>query len=197
MKKEIIRLPRLLTRLAMGLALLAGSQYLVTLTRASDTPENTPENRGQFTKSDYRFAIAASQGGAYEVALGNLAQKSADQQVRQFGQKMVEDHGKADKQLADLAVRKSAILPAGISADQQKEVDRLNLLNGADFDRAYAAQMVKAHKADLKAFKRAAEDADDPDLKAFAADLVPVIQDHLSMAESLDGSLKSGVSFNK
>ena len=83
--------------------------------------------------------------------------------MKQFRQRMVDDHGKAGKQLNDLATQKGAMLSAGISDEQQKEVDRLSLLNGPDFDRAYVAFMVKAHKADLKEFKRAAQDVQDPE----------------------------------
>jgi putative membrane protein len=186
-------LPRLLARLTLGLAMLTIGQYTISSAQSADFSEN----RGLFSPADYKFAVAAAQGGAFEVALGNLAQKSTDLSVKEFGQKMVDDHGKAGRQLADLAGRKDATLPAGPSEAHQKEVDRLGLLTGPDFDRAYVALMVRAHKTDLKAFKHAAEDAHDADLKAFAAGMVPIVQDHLSMAETLDGNLKSGVSMNQ
>ncbi len=190
-EKLIIGLPRLLTRLTLGIAMLAIGQYAAVSAHAADAAD-----RGQLSASDYKFAAAAAQGGAFEVALGNIAQKSTDMSVKQFGQKMVDDHGKVNKQLADLAARKNAVLPSSPTESQQKEVDHLSLLTGPEFDRAYVTLMVQAHRADLKAFKHAAEDAQDPDLKALAAGTVPTIQDHLSMAEALDQNLKSGVSMN-
>lgn len=191
MKEKIIGFPRLWTRLTVGIAMLTIAQYAVVSVRAADAAD-----RGQLAASDYKFAAAAAQGGAFEVALGNIAQKSTDASVKQFGQKMVDDHGKVDKQLADLAARKNATLPTSPTTSQQKEMDHLSLLSGPEFDRAYVALMVQAHRADLKAFKRAAEGAQDPDLKALVAGTVPTIQDHLSMAEALDQNLKSGVSMN-
>ncbi len=111
---------------------------------------------------------------------------------------MVDDHGKAGKRLNDIAVQKSATLPVGVSDEQQKHIERLSALSGPEFDRAYIELMVSAHKADLKAFKRGhAEDSQDPDLKAFAADMVPMIQEHLAAAEAIDQHLKSGMSLNQ
>jgi putative membrane protein len=192
MKANMIKRPRVLARLAVSLGLLAITQYTLVSVRAADAPEI----RGQLSAADYKFAATAAHGGTLEVTLGNLAQKSNEQAVKQFGQRMIDDHGKAGKQLTDLAAQKSATLPPGISDEQQKEVDRLSLLTGPDFDRAYVAFMVRAHKTDLKEFKHAAENVQDPDLKAFAANMVPTIQEHLSMAESLDENLKSGMSLN-
>jgi putative membrane protein len=192
MKTSMIKRSGILAPLALGLGLLAIAQYAPLSARAADAAENP----GQISATDYKFVTTAARGGTLEVTLGNLAQKSTQQAVKQFGQRMVDDHGKAGKQLNDLAAQKGAMLPAGISDEQQKEVDRLSLLTGPDFDRAYVAFMVKAHKADLKEVKRAAQDVQDPDIKAFAANMVPTIQEHLSMAQALDENLKSGMPAN-
>ena len=192
MKTNMIRQPSVLARLVLGLGLLAITPCALISARAADVPGNP----GLLPAADYKFATTAAQGGALEVTLGNLAQKSNEQAVKQFGKRMVDDHGKAGKQLTDLAAKKDATLPPGISDEQRKEVDRLSLLTGPDFDRAYVGFMVKAHKTDLKEFKQAAQDVQDPDIKAFAANMVPTIQEHLSMAESLDENLKSVMSLN-
>jgi putative membrane protein len=192
MKASTIKRPSVLATLALGLGLLAIAQYTLVSARSADASEN----RGQLSAADYKFATAVAHGGALEVTLGNLAQKSTTQAVKQFGQRMVDDHGKAGKQLTDLAAQKGVTLPVGISDEQQKEVDRLGLLTGFEFDRAYIAFMFRAHRADLKEFKHAAQEVQDADLKAFAANMVPAVQEHLSMAESLDESLKSGMSVN-
>jgi len=193
MKTNIIKPIPVLARLALSLGLLAMAQYTLVSARSADASGNP----GQLSAADYKFTTTAAHGGSLEVTLGNLAQKSTTQAVKEFGQRMVDDHGKAGKQLNDLAAKKEATLPAGITDEQQKEVDRLGLLTGSQFDRAYVSFMVRAHKTDLKAFKSAAQEVQDPDLKAFAASMVPIIQEHLSMAQSLDENLKSGLSLNK
>jgi len=192
MKTNIIKPIPVLTRLALSLGLLAMAQYTLVSARSGDASMN----QGQLSAADYKFAATAARASTLEVTLGNLAQKSTTHAVNQFGQRMVDDHGKAGKQLSSLAAQKGATLPAGITDEQQVQVDHLSLLSGSDFDRSYATFMVRAHRADLKEFKRAAQEVQDPDLKAFVTNMIPMIQEHLSMAESLDENLKSGLSLN-
>ena len=132
-----------------------------------------------------------------EVNLGHMAaDNSHNPAVQQFGQRMVADHGKAGQNLQQIAATKGASLPAQLTAKQQKEVDRLAQLSGPDFDKAYIGMMVKCHKADEKLFKRASEDAQDPDLKAFAASTLAIVQEHLKMAEDLENTVKHQLSMN-
>ncbi len=157
--------------------------------RAADTNEN----RGQFSAEDYKFAAAAARGGWLEVELGKTAsQKASNTTVQKFGERMVVDHGKAGQTLQDIAAQNGATLPAEPSAEQQKQMDKLNGLSGADFDKEYVALMLKDHKADAKEFKRAAEDVQNPTLKAFAANTLPIVQDHLKMVQDIEQNLKHG-----
>jgi putative membrane protein len=159
---------------------------------------DTSENRGEFSADDYKFVKAAACGGMQEVSLGNLAAANTrNTVVQQFGLRMVKDHGKAGQDLEQIATRKGASLPSQLTTGQQKEVDRLAELSGPKFDKAYIALMVKCHRADEKAFKQASENAQDPDLKAFAATTLTMVQAHLKMAEDLDESLKNELSLNK
>jgi len=170
------------------------TQFALVSTYAADTDEN----RGQISAADYKFVKAAACGGMLEVNLGNTASaNSRNTAVQQFGQHMVKDHGKAGQDLEQIVSRKGASLPSQLTTWQQKEVDRLAKLSGSEFDKAYVAFMVKCHKADEKAFKRAFEDLQDPDLKAFAATTLTMVQDHLKMAEDLDESIKHDLSINR
>ena len=109
---------------------------------------------------------------------------------------MVKDHGQAGQNLQKIATQKEATLPADLSSHQQREVDRLAKLSGPEFDKAYVSAMVKAHKADEKAFRKAADEVQDSDLKGFVAATLPMIQEHLKMAQNLDNSVKNEVSVN-
>ena len=150
----------------------------------------SPDNRGQLDPADYKFAVAAARGGVLEVNLGKLAQeKAGNDAVKHFGQQMVEQHGKAGADLERITEKKGATVSTGPTAAQQREIDRLNKLSGADFDKAYIAFMVKDHKADLKEFQNAALKVNDNDLKAFAAATVPMIEDHLKMALAIQETL--------
>ena len=191
MKKNVIKPTRLFSQFA--------SFCLLTLVAAIPAyASDSQENRGQLSAADYKFACEAARAGMMEITLGNAAsQKSTDTAVQQFGQRMVTDHGKAGDQLKQIATQKGATLPAELTAVQQKHVDHLNSLSSPDFDKAYLAMMVKDHKEVLKEFERAAKDAQDPDLRAFAANTVPVVQEHLKMAEDLRGRDKVAASETK
>ena len=58
-------------------------------------------------------------------------------------------------------------------------------LRGAAFDRAYAKAMVEDHQEDLRVYQEEAASGTDPDVKAFAARQVPLLQEHLRMAQRL------------
>jgi putative membrane protein len=152
---------------------------------------DTNDNRGQFSGGDYKFAKAAACGGMLEVNLGTMAMaNSSNAAVRQFGQHMVTDHGKAGQDLAQIASARGASLPTQLTARQQKEFDRLAALSGPEFDKAYVAFMVKCHKTDATEFRRASESLDDPDLRAFAGSALAMVEDHLKMARDMDEKLK-------
>jgi putative membrane protein len=189
MKTNYHKTLRLLPCLAMMIA-----QTALVSTYAADTDEN----RGELSAADYKFARAAACGGMLEVNLGNMAvANSKNTGVQQFGQRMVKDHGRAGQDLQQIASRKGASLPTQVTARQQKEVDRLAQLSGPEFDKAYMAFMVKCHKADEKDFQQASEEAQDPDLKAFATTTLTMVQDHLKMAEELDQNIKHEISMNR
>ena len=157
----------------------------------------TEANRGQLSASDYKFATSAARGGQMEVDLGNLAvQKSTDPQVQNFGRHMAQEHSKAGERLKDLVAKNGATLPADLANDQ-RDLDRLNKLSGRDFDKAYMDYMVRDHKSDLKEFERAAKNTDNIDLRAFAAEMTSVIQEHLKMAEDVQARTKAASSEGK
>lgn len=149
------------------------------------------ENRGSLSHEDFEFVTKATQGGLTEVQLGQLAvQKATDPSVKDFGQKMVTDHGKANEELKTLAQSKNAVPPMKFTRKEDSTLADLQKASGKDFDRAYAKAMLKDHKADVKEFREAAKELKDPDLKAFAEKTLPVLEEHLKMAEQLEQNIK-------
>jgi putative membrane protein len=141
----------------------------------------------------------AAQGGQAEVELGQLAaQKASDEAVKQFGQRMVQDHSKANDELKSLAEAKGVQLPTGLSAKDQALKDKLSKLSGRQFDVQYMQAMVKDHQHDVAEFKKESQSAKDQDVKTFAGKTLPTLEDHLNQAQSdlgkLGGSQKGGTS---
>jgi putative membrane protein len=139
--------------------------------------------------ADKEFIEDAAKGGMAEVETGKLvAQKASDPSVKEFGNRMVQDHGKANDELTQLAQSKGVKMPDKEKWGDRHEMSKLQKLSGADFDREYAQHAVKDHEKDVKKFQKAAQSAKDPDVKAFAAKTLPVLQEHLAMAQKLAGA---------
>ena len=136
------------------------------------------------------FAKNAAQGGTAEVQLGRLAAtRASSPAVRQFGQQMVEDHSKAGNELTQLAARKNIQLPTELKAEHKALMDKLSQLSGADFDKAYVDAMVDDHEHDAEEFQAQSNGGSDPDVKAFAAKTLPVIQHHLQMIKDIKAKM--------
>lgn len=145
--------------------------------------------------SDTAFAINAAQDGNAEVKVGKLAAgKASAQDVKAFGQQMVDDHTKANDQLASVAREEHMTLPSGLTAKDEAMYNRLEKLSGVAFDKAYVADMVKDHQADVKEFEKEQRTGKDPAIKSFAAQTLPVLQEHLEKIKSIHSKLGSGAS---
>ncbi len=139
--------------------------------------------------------MKAAQGGLAEVQLGQLAaQKASNPDVKAFGQKMVDDHTKANDQLKDIASKNSIAVPTELSAKDKAEHERLSKLSGDAFDKAYMSHMVADHKKDVAEFKKEANSGKDDAVKNFAQQTLPTLQEHLKMAQETNGKLKGSAS---
>jgi putative membrane protein len=156
-----------------------------------DTKKNEP-----VTSST--FVTKAAQNGMAEVELAKAAlEKSQDQDVRNFANKMVTDHTKANSELMSIAKRKNVQAPPALDTKHRAMVDQLKNKSGAAFDAAYAQHMAMDHKKALDLFQNASSSQDvDSELSAFAKKSLPTLEEHKRMADKLNarkgGSAQSG-----
>jgi putative membrane protein len=163
--------------------------YLVALGAAVgiSQPARAAEHHRPLT--DDIFAKKAAGGGMFEVEAGKLAAQDADaQDVKDFGSKMVTDHGKLNDQLKEIASKDSLTIPDAPTAHQQALLDRLGKLTGKKFDDAYVRSMVRAHEEDKNLFTQESDIAKNADLKQFASDGLQVITEHLTMIQGIADS---------
>jgi putative membrane protein len=146
---------------------------------------------------DQRFAKDAASGGMAEVKLGQLAQeKGSNDAVKNFGQRMVTDHSKADDDLKAAASNANIDLPNQMSAKDQATYDRLSKLSGSAFDRAYARAMVTDHRQDIAQFRKEATNGENASIKNFASQTLPTLQEHLKFAQHMEKAVSSQSSAN-
>ena len=132
------------------------------------------------------FAANAAQGGMTEVELGKLAiQRGTDPSVKEFGQRMIADHTRANNELKAVAARKNIELPSDLSSSQKSTIEKLSKLSGAEFDKEYMSDMVKDHEEDVEEFETQANKGADPEIKAFAGKALQTLQSHLQMAREV------------
>jgi putative membrane protein len=136
--------------------------------------------------ADAAFMRDAAQAGAAEIQAAQMAE-SKDQQgeTRTFAQHMLDDHTKVADQLKQLADSKQVKLPDGPSLAQKAKLKMIGAGNDSKFDNRYARFNVSAHQDAVKLFQKAANDAKDPDVKAFAQQNLATLQHHLEMAQQL------------
>lgn len=160
------------------------SQQPVTPNPGTTGPDTSSSNMQAM--ADQSFVRKALEGGTAEVQLGQLAQqKSQSEDVKQFGQKMVEDHTQLGDQLKPIAQQLGVKEPKELSKKDRQLMAKLKTLSGSQFDEAYIQAMVKDHKQDLKEFKNAAQTAQNPNLKQAAQQGAGVISQHLQMIQQI------------
>jgi len=188
MKKAMITTLALSGLLALA-PVFAQSASTTTTTTKKKTAVSATDKSG-LSSADRKFFTDASQGGMLEVELGKIAAgKGSNPDVKTFGQRMVDDHSKANDQLKDLASKKNVKLLDKLSPSKQKVVDKYNKLSGAAFDSSYISNMVTDHKQDVAEFKKEAKSGKDADLKSWAGTTLPTLEDHLKMAEDTKAKL--------
>jgi putative membrane protein len=144
-------------------------------------------NRTENMANDKAFVMNAAIGGMAEVEMGKLAaQKAESESVKQFGQKMVDDHGKANEDLKAVAETQKIDIPVSLDSKHQATIDRLSKLSGSAFDKAYVKEMVKDHNADVKEFQKEAQNGQDSAVRGFASKTLPTLQEHQLKIREID-----------
>jgi putative membrane protein len=150
------------------------------------------QNSAATAENDKKFIREAAEGGLAEVELGKLAtEKASNPEVKNFGQRMVQDHSKANEELKEVASKEGVTLPDHLNAKDKALKERLSKLNGPAFDRAYMENMVKDHKKDVAEFNRESTNGKDNDVKQFAGKTLPTLKEHLKQAESIEPNVKT------
>ncbi len=160
---------------------------------AAGNPNNPNNQMGQnpdamtTTKvDDKRFVKDAAIGGMTEVELGKLAtEKGSSDAVKQYGQKLIDDHTKSNDELKQIASAENVNIPSSLDSKHQSRIDKLSKLSGPNFDKAFLKDAVKDHEQDISEFQNEAQGGSDPNVKQFASKNLPVLQEHLTAAKDL------------
>jgi len=144
---------------------------------------------GAAPPADQSFVKQAALDGMTEVEMANIASaKSSSDEVKAFAARMLQDHGKANADLAALAQSKSIKVPTKLDIKHRAMLNALQVRSGASFDAAYAQHMAAAHAKAVALFTKESQ-SPDADLAAFAKKTLPTLQEHKRLADALDAKV--------
>jgi putative membrane protein len=142
-----------------------------------------PKSSPSVNTSDSMFLRQAAEINLAEVELGQFAKENASAQtVKDFAQRMITDHSNAQHTLKMLAAGKNVTLPDQLDAKDMALYTRLTKLSGTAFDRAYINAMVQGHTQAVAKFKSESKAATDPDVRSYASNTLPTLEEHLKLA---------------
>jgi putative membrane protein len=130
------------------------------------------------------FVKMAMSGGMFEVQSGQMAlAKSQNQNVKQFAQQMIDDHAKVGEQLKAAAQTDNLQVGADMQMDakHQQMLQQLQSADTQQFDQLYMQQQAMAHDEAIMLFDAFAKSGDTPELKGFAQQTLPALQQHKQM----------------
>ncbi|WP_053155690.1 DUF4142 domain-containing protein [Pseudomonas sp. P1.8] len=140
-------------------------------------------------QSPAEFINDASAQGMADIEASRLAhQKSESKEVKDYTIVVINDRTTANQHLAKIA--KQLDLPVAPREEVVEKAKALmpEVLEGASFDEAYAASQVKTTEQAIEQLEQTAQTTDVPQIKAFAEETLPKLQNHLQMARTLQAS---------
>jgi len=184
-----MRSPGRFALLASLAAILAATAAAPVLAQAKGGAASAGEKPHYI--ADRTFLLTAATGALEQVRLARLAVlRASDPGVKSFAQKVVDDFGKADGQLRQLAASKGVKdLPTHPDQSTKALFVRFDKLAGANFDVEYIRQVVEDQQAAAAQFSNEAQNGADADVKHFAATFLPTLRDALSMGQGLENRI--------
>jgi putative membrane protein len=195
--------------LAVVLAVGGGLRADDDKKRTGDKPTRTDDRRGDDRRDDDRrtderrtddkkfsdthFVDHAYTGGQNEVLLNRMAlQRTQNEDVRKFAQKMLEDHGKANQDLLLIVSEARIAVPDKPLPEQEKDLRHISSNEVKNFDKEYMDHMVMNHEKSVKLFEQGSKELKNEKLKEFATKTLPVIKEHLKMAKETRDKVAKG-----
>lgn len=156
--------------------------------KTAGTPESEPGKPAahQPNAQDRLFYLLAGAGGAAEVESARTAEKKAnDTAVREFARRMAQDHGKANRQLTQLAKAARVAMPDGPDPEQKAKRAELDRLSGKAFDVAYMQQQLVEHQKAATLLQWQMSAGQDPELQRYAMETLPTVLEHLEQVQMI------------
>lgn len=163
-----------LFRIALPIALAAGIAAPTMV--AAQAPAASPK----------QFVMKAGASDAFEISEGKLMLGSTSDGIRQFANTMITDHTKSIDMVKTAAQQDGVpVTPPVLTAKQKSDLSKLKAASGKARDALYLKQQKVAHQEALTLMQGYASAGTATNLKAAAAQIAPVVQQHLDMLNQM------------
>ena len=173
-------------------ATLGLSAVLLLLTGSASTAQTpvTSTSGGVLGPADTYFVTQTSLGTPFQVDSGRLAEsKGTTRAIRSYAMLMVSSHITVNNALLGILKNKTpAPPPTLLKAAYATMVSTLQHESGRTLDADYVRGQVNYQNGNVALYEYEIANGTDPDLKAFAQETLPKIQDHLARALRLQGA---------
>jgi putative membrane protein len=136
--------------------------------------------------NDEALLQRASLGNHDEIAEAQIALTQAfDDSVKAYAQRMINDHTTAQASLDSLASAVHYPIPESGDSEHTLTMQHMQALTGHSFDTAYMNLQVTDHRAIIPVFESEIRSGSNVQIETYAAQNLPVLQQHLQMADSI------------
>jgi putative membrane protein len=150
------------------------------------SPSSPTISAAPVSNLDQQFILMAAQGNNAEIQTSQLAlDRSESEEVRQFAQRMIQEHTLANQQLQQIVAEYGVTLPADPGPLNQAIAEQLSQLSGTEFDRAYMGAQANAHLRTIGLYQTQIQQGQEESLRQYATQLLPAIGQHYEMASSM------------
>jgi putative membrane protein len=182
-----------MTRLCRLLAFAATFSLLLAaaaLAEGQSHSQQSDTGQQQLSEQDRQWLDYAATDNQAEIQECLLAEKKAHSPaVKAFARLMVDDHINIESRLAALVNGQSVSVPNGTGQKNAKTISELESLQGEQFDRRFLTEQIKDHGDDIGKFSDEIHTTQNPNIRSYASETLPILQQHLALANAVQSSV--------
>jgi putative membrane protein len=161
-------------------AMAAGGLLIAALPLSPMHAQAKPAASKDSIKTDSKFIHETVAGELMEVRLGEIAgQRATNAEVKQYGQRMVTDHQKLEKQWTDMASEHGMPIKPALGPRHQAKVDYVRRADPKAFDREFMTMMIGVHEDRVPYFEKEGMSAHSEPVRKLVTYELPLLREHL------------------
>jgi putative membrane protein len=171
---------RHLKALAAGGLLIAAVPPSPMHAQAKPTEQAKTIAENDSVAKDASFIHETATGELMEVRLGEIAgQKATNPAVKQYGERMVTDHQKLEKQWTEIASKHGMPFEPGLGPRHREKVSRVQRAGPRAFDREFMATVIGIHEDRVPYFEKEGMSAHSAPVRKLVTYELPLLREQL------------------